>query len=499
LQVGLGPDARVYAIDDVAGTVTPKPGAAVFEPPAWPNDPRAAWGPLTPPDDVDPFPGPVPLPDRAPIVKAPPGQWPTANAWSWDGRWTPDQSALPAACLYDELYFDGHVQPDGWPTAVLPPGDWDWDDAAHDYANWDNFDTNLGHFEALVDPAGAPFGWRFVGNDPVAVDFSGPALYFEGSCGAEILDLGPAGSIASFGEGSLAGGPDVLLTNASHSLDYRTGSDLAAPAPGAPPAGLHADGPPTSDEADNDLVVAGGAADPTGGFDVLTTTLHAGPGSDWIFARDVSRSAFDLGNGANGRTDTADPADGDDLLVLGGNAHDFRVMGGYGHDTVVWYVDEEVQTTLWLGPNLFGGGADGDALWTDPGLDRLVLVVPPETPVVHQTPTPAGSLLIKDTNGQLWLDTPVQGDPFARYCIECGVGPDGRKTVILEYYKADGSVLTGYFYVTAFEELQLGLGPDARVFRIDDVHGDLLLLPDATPFEPPPWPDDLGAIWIVAP
>jgi hypothetical protein len=174
-------------------------------------------------------------------------------------------------------------------------------------------------------------------------------------------------------------------------------------------------------------------------------------------------------------------------------------MGGYGHDTVVWYVDEEVQTTLWLGPNLFGGGADGDALWNDPGVDRLVLVVPPETPVVHQTPTPAGSLLIKDTNGQVWLDAPVQNDPFARYCIECGVGPEGRKTVILEYHKADGSVLTGYFYVTAFEELQVGLGSAARVYAIDDVHGDLVPAPDASRFEPPPWPDDPRALWIVSP
>jgi hypothetical protein len=273
-----------------------------------------------------------------------------------------------------------------------------------------------------------------------------------------------------FESGSLADGPDELVFRESWSLDFRTGSDLAG------------------SERDNDLVLGGCGGNPDGSFDVLTTTIHTGPGRDWIFARDISRSAIDAGNGAGGRTDTLDPADGDDLVVLRGNTHDFRVMGGGGSDTVVWFVDENVQTTTWLGPNFFGGGGLGDALWGDTGIDRLVLAVPAATVVVTEPPTPEGALLVRATDGGYIPDEPTAADPFAAYCVECGTSPDGRKTVILEYVSEGGAVATGYFFVTAFEELQIGVGEEARLFAIRDDTGTLEQLDPGGLYSPPAWP-----------
>jgi hypothetical protein len=305
------------------------------------------------------------------------------------------------------------------------------------------------------------------------VDYSGPAAYFEGSSGADWLELGPDGSVHSFAAGNLADGPDVLVFRSSWALDFRTGSTV------------------TGSLRDDDLVVAGCGPNPDGSFDIETTTVHTGPGSDWVFVRDLSRAAVDLGNGGDGRTDATDGTDGDDLAVLRGNTHDFRVFGGFGNDLVIWYADDNVQTTTWLGPNFFGGGGHGDALWDDPGVDRLVLAVPDDTALVTTTPTPPGSVLVRATDGSLILDDPTQGDPFARYCVECGTGPGGEKTLILEYHSADGSVFTGYFYVTAFEELQLGVGPAARVFALDTVAGTATELPDAALTAPPDWPAHL--------
>ncbi len=397
-------------------------------------------------------------------VPGPDAGWPAPNEWSWDGSWTP---ALPLDCLLDDEYGDGHDA-----TPVLPPGEWDWDDASDDLANWRNFETNLGTFAPLTDGAGGQYGWRLVPNVPGACDFSGAAAYFEGSCGADILDLGPGGSLHSYETGNLADGPDVLVFGSSWSLDFRTGSSTS----GA--------------EADNDLVVAGCGANPDGSFDVMTCTIHTGPGSDWVFVRDISRAGIDLGNGESGRTDATDPLDGDDLVVLRGNTHDFRVFGGGGNDTAVWFVDENVQTTTWLGPNFFGGGGHGDALWQDEGTDRLVLAVPAGSPIVTSTPTPPGSVLVRGTDGELVLDEPTQEDPFARYCVECGTSPTGRKTIIIEYVSADETISTGYFFVTAFEELQIGVGPGAEVFALDDVAGTATPLADAAvPTVPPDWPD----------
>ncbi|MBI5501961.1 MAG: hypothetical protein HY907_17085 [Deltaproteobacteria bacterium] len=403
----------------------------------------------------------------------PAGGWPTPNEWSWNGSWTPAEADFPLDGLLDNEYFDGHPGRDGNPTPILPPGAWDWTDADDDLASWRNFDGNLGHFDMLRDGAGRHYGWRLAGNVPEAVEYSGPAMYFEGSAGADWLDLGPEGSIHSFGDGNMGEGPDVLVFRESWSLDFRTGSSL------------------TGGARDDDLLVGGCGENGDGSFDYMTTTIHAGPGSDWAFVRDISRAAADLGNGEGGRTDALDPLDGDDLLVLRGNTHDFRFMGGAGDDLAVWFVDDNVQTTTWLGPNFFGGGGWDPALWGDGGTDRLVLAVPATTPIVSATPTPPGSLLVRGTSGEFIQDDPTAADPFARYCVECGTGPGGRKTLILEYVAADEHVETGYFFVTAFEELQLGVGEGARVFALDDVAGAAVPLEAAVPFVPPSWPDEL--------
>lgn len=399
--------------------------------------------------------------------------WPVENAYSWNGSWTPSPAELPPDGLFDDEYFDGHAGSDGMPTPILPPGAWDWNDADDDLANWRNFSGNLGRFESLRDDGGRAFGWRLLGNVPDAVDYSGPAAYFEGSPGTDVMDLGPSGSVHSFAEGNLGDGPDVLVFDGSYSLDFRTGSSDRGAA--------H----------DDDLVIAGCTPTTGGAFDVLTTTIHTGPGADWVFARDLSRAAIDLGNGEGGRTDRTDPRDGSDLVVLRGNTHDFRVYGGRGDDVVVWHVDENEQTTTWLGPNFFGGGGAGAALWDDGGIDRLVLDVPTSTVLVGAVETPEGALSVRGTDGGTILDDPTQGDPFAAYCVECGEGPLGRRTVIFEYRSTGGTVHTGYFYVTAFEELQIGVGAGARVLRIDDVAGALVETSSAAPTTAPTPPDDL--------
>lgn len=394
------------------------------------------------------------------------------NAYSWDGSWEPGDDLFPIEGLLDSEYCDSHVDDVNKPTPVLPPGSWDWSDAENDLANWRNFEKTIGSFEALVDAQDRSFGWRLQGNTPQAVDFSGPAAYFEGSVGADILDLGKDGALHSFDKGDLADGPDILAFNKSWSLRFKTGSSATS-----------GDG-----SCDNDLVFAGCEGGGGGPFKVSTTTIHTGPGRDLVIARDIERSAIDLGNGAGGRTDTIDPNDGDDVVLLHGNTYDARVFGGKGDDVAVWYIDENEQTKPYLGLNFFGGGSYGGALWSDSGTDRLVLVIPANTQIVTSTPTPKGALLVRASEGELIQDAPVSNDPFARYCIECGVGPSGRKTVILEYNSADGSVHSGYVYLTAFEELQIGVGPSARVYRLNDVAGTATLADDLAPFEPPAQP-----------
>lgn len=359
---------------------------------------------------------------------------------------------------------------DGMPTPILPPGEWDYAPDNAELANWRNYKGNIGDLTPLKDADTHHYGWRLVPAHPGEVDYEGPGDYFEGSSGADELFLGKNGKIHGFGKGNLAGGPDILVFDQSATLDFRTGTDLG-------PAG-----------ADNDLVIAGCKDRPDGSFGVDLTTIHTGPGHDWVFVRNLDRAAVDLGNGAAGRTDTVDNNDGDDLVVLRGNTHDFRVFGGGGNDTAVWYIDDNVQTSMWLGPNFFGAGGHESALWNDSGTDRLVLAVPASTPIVTTTPTPNGSLLVKATDGHFEIDEPTAADPFAVYCIECGESDAGRRTVIFEYNSANGKVKTGYFFVTAFEELQVGVGNGATVYRIDDRTGTVSAAPDleATDVPAPP-------------
>ena len=137
------------------------------------------------------------------------------------------------------------------------------------------------------------------------------------------------------------------------------------------------------------------------------------------------------------------------------------------------------------------GGAE-DALWEHDGTDRLVLAIPGDTQLVTDGPTPPGGLRVKGTDGDYFYTSGgTQDDPFARYCVECGTSPTGRRTLIIEYRSADESVFTAYFYVTAFEELQVGVGPLAKIYRIDDVSGVVTEDVELTPFAPPPFPQHL--------
>ncbi|HOU54308.1 MAG TPA: hypothetical protein PLQ97_10310 [Myxococcota bacterium] len=405
--------------------------------------------------------------------------WPSGprpNTWSWDGSWTPRPEDFPLEGLYDDEYFDGH-RVEGRPTPILPPGRWDWNDADNDLANWRNFYTNLGEFQPLRDGCDRPFGWRFLPKYPEAVDFSGPGEYFEGSSGMDLLLLGPQGNLSSI-TGSLGGGPDVLVFGRAWSLDYRTG----------------ATGDPGADR-DDDLVVAGCLDDAGLDYPVRTMTVHAGPGADVLFARNIRAAALDAGNGAGGRTDTLDPTDGDDWVILGGNVKDVRVFGGHGNDVLFWYVDEMNESTPYQGGDFFGGGGYGEAVFGDPGIDRIVLVVPGDTRIVDRPSSPPqrGTLLVMRENGgsdEPWYDEPTLQDPYARYCITCGRGPGGERTLFVQYASADGRIDTGYVSVTAFEELQVGVGPDARVYRLDAVAGRAVAAPDLVPLDAPAYPFD---------
>lgn len=396
--------------------------------------------------------------------------WPTPNIYSWDGSLQPAPGDFPLTGLLDDEYNDGHVDQHGNATPILPPGVWDWSDANDDLANWRNFDSNLGHFDKLVDAQGRHYGWRLVGNAK-EIEFSGPSAYFEGSPGTDLLLLGPNGSIHSF-VGNMGDGPDVLVFDKSWSLDFRTGSTK------------------TGWTNDNDLVIGGCTPTPDAVYDFRTTTIHTGPGSDWIFARDMQGAAIDAGNGEDGRTDALDPYDGDDVIVLRGNIKDVRVFGGRGSDTLFWYLDELGESIAFLGTNFFGSGGAGDALWDTDGTDRLVLVIPSDTPIVTQSPTPKGALLIRPpSDDAIEWDQPTVGDPFAKYCVTCGVAPDGRKTMIMEYNSANGKSFTGWFYVTNFEELQIGVGAGAKVYRLDSTNGTASLDPSGAPVSPPPFPE----------
>ena len=372
-----------------------------------------------------------------------------------------------AASVFDAKYGDGHTY-DGKATPILPPGQWDWKPSDNDLANWKNFEKNVGAFELLTGAKGEPSGWELAAIAPDAVDFAGPAAYFQGSAGRDIVNLGAQGKIHSM-SGRLGAGADVLVFNESWSLDFSTSSDEGGAA------------------CDNDVVVAGCDTNSDSSFDIATTSIHTGAGADLLFVRDAKTSGFDGGN-LGGNTSALDPKDGDDIAVFRGNMLDFRFFGGTGDDTAVWYVDDVNQASAWLGPNFFGGGGAGDALWGDTGTDRLVLAIPEGTELISSGATQPGQLLVKlvkDYKDQPQWDAPTANDPKARYCVTCGVSPAGERTVTLEYRSADGSVNTGYFWVTAFEELQIGVGPGAKVYSLDDVAGSVTLAPGLEPTVPP--------------
>ena len=222
-------------------------------------------------------------------------------------------------------YFDGHKGPTD-PTPILPPGSGTIPTTTRTTSRTGpNFKTNLGFFERLGDSSGRHYGWHLVPNKTRDFDYSGAAIYFEGSSGPDILALGDESWIEGFGEGNLGDGPDILVFQKSHTLDFRTGSSK------------------TGHKRDDDLVVGGCGANPDGSWDIDTTTVHTGPNSDWVFIRDLDRSAVDPAvrwAHRHRRPERQRPRQ------LREQYRDFRVFGGNGDDTAVRYVDDNVQVAL---------------------------------------------------------------------------------------------------------------------------------------------------------
>ena len=264
-----------------------------------------------------------------------PSAWPgVENLYSWDGSWSPAEETLPPAGLFDDIYFDAH-NVNGQPSPLLPPGDWNRPGVL--LGRWTAFKSQIGDFELLKDLNLNPYGWRLLPNTPDAALLNYHVDVFEGSSGSDSFDLGPEGRITQTDAFTLGDGPDLVRFRYASAANWRTGSDLTG--------GTH----------DNDLVVGGSMpALSTGKFDITASTVHTGPGRDLIVISNIGRAAIDAGNGAGGRTDTLDPIDGDDWVIIHGNAYDFRIFGGGGKDTFVWYADEVIQTTPWLGASFFG-------------------------------------------------------------------------------------------------------------------------------------------------
>ncbi len=381
----------------------------------------------------------------------PPGTT-SANVYSWDGRWTPAPSDFP---------LDGMLDQDP-SQAGLPPGLWGWDGECDCPGNegtaiYDNEIVNRGQdFERVEDPEGRHFGWRLVDTDGGDSELNHRGDHFAGSRGADIFDLT---SIAGTGGITLGEGPDMLRYQTGRSTDLRTGSSAAGAF------------------FDNDLVIVGSdVVLPMNTYDIDRTTIHTGPGSDLVFARNFGPAAIDLGNGGDGRTDTIDPQDGDDMAVLSGNMRDFRVYGGRGADVFVWYVDQ-TRDDRFLGPSFYGGGGWGEAVWGDDNIDRLILAIDPATEIVHRRgdhdDNPGSLLAMIYDDYEVSVDGPTETDAFARYYGTVPVGPNGEHTVTLSYRSPDGLVFTHDFYITSVEEIQVGTGTDAIVYRVDQAAGTL--------------------------
>jgi hypothetical protein len=387
--------------------------------------------------------------------------WPgVANAWSWDGSWSPQEGTLPPAGFYDDTYFDGHmVGNDASP--LLPPGAWDWisdQGGVSPLAQWRTFEDRVGTFALLADEDGDPFGWRLFPNEPSAVVLDFRVELLEGSSGVEVLDLGAGGLLFQTGKIWLGDGPDMIRFGESQAADWHTGSSTHG------------------SMADNDLVIGGGPVGLAAGeYNVLQSTVHTGPGRDLVFMNNIERAGVDLGNGEHGRTDSLDPDDGDDMVVIGGNCYDFRIFCGEGNDVIIWRVDETLQNTPWIGPNFFGGGGWAPAVW-DEGTDRIVLDVPLDTELQEAVTgvVPAGMVglhMAPDYDPEPVPDGPTENNLFARYYGRAGIGPEGQKTLRLIYNSASEHVVSGDCGISGIEELQIGIGPGARVYRIDEVNG----------------------------
>jgi len=399
------------------------------------------------------------------------GAWPNQpNQYSWDGSWTP--TAQPEG-IFDSIYNDGHVV-EGSPSPLLPPGEWDWQQTAL-LANWNAFSTRVGTWELLRDDAhDFAFGWRLNRATEAGVAVDAIMEYFHGSSGTDILDLGAGGAFESTGNllygpaVRFGDGPDMLRYRRGHSAEVRVGSSVTGAA------------------RDNDLAIIGGPGSAgLDSYDVVTTTLHTGPGRDLVFVNNFERAALDLGNGEDGRTDALDANDSGDIAVIGGNARDFRVFGGRGDDVFVWNVDEVRHSPgIWLGPNFFGGGGWGDALWGDDGVDRLVLGIPEDTTLVSSPGqvVPGSLLILVQPQEGTVIDTPTEHDDYARYYVYAPPSPTGQLTVTLQYVSADSSVDTAYFFITAVEEIQLGISATAPVYRVDATSGAYSLAADAEAF-----------------
>jgi len=381
-----------------------------------------------------------------------------AGKYSWDDSWTP--SSFPVAGLIDETHAD------------LPPGKWGWDNGCdcpgdEGLAIYEN--EFLGRdlmFETVTDAEGEVFGWRLVSNDGSPIEMDARLDKFDGTPGVDIIDLKERGNLNGTGpndQGSpginLGDGPDMLRFGTGWSIDLRVGDSERG------------------SEADNDLVILGtNDVLPNAEYDIFGATIHTGPGSDLVFTKNFGPAAIDLGNGQSGRTDSVDGDDGDDMAILEGNMRDFRVYGGGGDDVFVWYVDQVVDNE-WLGPNFFGGGGWGDAIWADAGVDRLILAIDPATEVVtargDHDGNPGSFLALIYSDYAPNIDTPTEEDVFARYYSTVPEGPDGQRTVTVSYRSADESVFTHDFYITSVEQVQMGVGDDAIVYDVDYVTGAL--------------------------
>ena len=390
----------------------------------------------------------------------PPATPTAANAYSWDGSWSPESGDFPLEGL-----LDADRTQEG-----LPPGRWGWDGDCSCAGNegtavYDNEFVAKGlDFEQLVDSEGRHFGWRLVDTDGGTTELDHRGDAFDGSDGVDLFDLG---MLQGTGPGDnnpgidLGEGPDMLRYRTGWSVDMRTGSTARGAL------------------FDNDLVILGSENElDYDQYDIYGTTVHTGPGSDLVFARNFGPAAIDLGNGDSGRTDTLDPADGDDMAILSGNMRDFRIYGGHGDDTFVWYVDDALDTRF-LGPNFFGGGGYGDAVWLDQGRDRLVLAIDSETEVVFirgdHDDNPGSYLSFVYADYTVSIDGPTQDDVFARYYGTAPVGPEGEHTITFSYRSPDGSVFTHDSTMTSIEEVQLGTTADAKVYVVDQQTGALTL------------------------